>query len=92
LGNLSNDLIGKEGMVANVASRIFSAYMAQGRVSAENSFEWMDRSIRLAIRLSKRTEEMVQKDAERSSSRSKERDEEFTDIFCNPYDYALKQE
>jgi hypothetical protein len=53
-----------EGVVARIAGRIYSAYVAAGRVPEGKEEDWMQRSVREAIRLAQIAEESVQSDEE----------------------------
>ncbi len=53
-----------ETVVAHAASRIFSAYIASGKVNEQNEDEMMEQAINLAIKMAHRTDALVMDDAE----------------------------
>lgn len=53
-----------EGVVYTVAGQIYSAYMANGKVTPGEERKWMEQSLREAIQLAKLTEAQVQSDNE----------------------------
>ena len=53
-----------ETAVLHVASRVFAAYVATGRVTDDNEPEMVNRAVRAALRLALVTEKLVQSDDE----------------------------
>ncbi|MGZ8921103.1 MAG: hypothetical protein ACXW3L_08970 [Limisphaerales bacterium] len=53
-----------ESAVFTVAGQIYSAYIANGKITPGEERKWMERSLREAIQLAKLTEEQVQSDSE----------------------------
>ncbi len=53
-----------ESVVAHVASRIFSAYIASGQIVDQDENAWIKKSIKQAIKLCVATDEMVISDEE----------------------------
>ena len=53
-----------ESVVAHVASRIYAAYVASGRVTSGEESNWIQRSIDQAIELCLATDEAVASDGE----------------------------
>ena len=53
-----------ESLVFKVAGRIYSAYVAAGKVSEGEERQWMERAIREAVHLAQLTEAQVQSDNE----------------------------
>jgi hypothetical protein len=53
-----------EAIVAQSAANIYAAYIAAGRVPAEQEHEWMRRSIQEAFTIARLTDEAMQSDSE----------------------------
>jgi len=53
-----------EGIVLQVAGRIYAAYLTAGRVEEGKEEEWMARSLREAVRLAQLAEERIESDSE----------------------------
>jgi len=53
-----------EGVIANMASRIFSAYLQKGEVNDTNADEYIRKSAQLAIRLANYTDAVCKSDGE----------------------------
>ena len=53
-----------EGIVAQIASRIFAAYIAAGQTQVRNEEEVLDKSIALAIRLAQKVDQALESDNE----------------------------
>lgn len=53
-----------EGVVYTVAGRIYSTYLAIGKINTGEERKWMEQSLREAIQLAKLTEAQVQSDHE----------------------------
>jgi len=90
LADPDNDLVGKEIIVANIASRIFAAYMAQGKVNPESTFEWIDRSIRMALRMIGRTKEMIDMQEQGEEYISEREHSEILEVFRESYETILE--
>lgn len=55
-----------EIVIINAASRIFSAYIAAGQVTAQNETEKIDKAITIAINMARKVENLVLSDSEPS--------------------------
>ena len=53
-----------EAAVAQIASRIYSAYIISSRVTDENEAEMMDRALQVALRIAQKAENMIKSDNE----------------------------
>jgi hypothetical protein len=54
-----------ESVVCDMASRLLAAYIASGRLSAENEDELVERSVALAIKLAHKADRTIESDDER---------------------------
>lgn len=57
-------LQGSEAVVAHAASRIFSAYIAAGKVDDQNQEAMMGKAVELAVELARVTDKQVLDDSE----------------------------
>ena len=53
-----------ESIILSAASRIFSAYITAGKVTADNEEQMMLKAIKTAIRMADKTDAMVKSDEE----------------------------
>ena len=53
-----------ESVVAHIASRVFSAYVAADQVHERNEEHMIEKSIKVAIKMAKKTDSLVMDDAE----------------------------
>jgi hypothetical protein len=58
------DLKLSEATVLHAASRIFSAYLVQGKMTEENEQKWIERSIEIAIKMAQLVDIRVESDGE----------------------------
>lgn len=53
-----------EGIVSQMAARIFAAYIASGQTQASNTEEFLDKSVALAVRLARKVDQALESDDE----------------------------
>jgi len=53
-----------EAAIAHMASRIFSSFIAAGKVTEQNENELMDRSIALAMSMARKVDNLIDSDSE----------------------------
>ncbi|MDZ4202422.1 MAG: hypothetical protein U1C96_09790 [Gallionella sp.] len=53
-----------ESVIANMASRIFAAYVQKGEVGDANADEYVEKSVRMALRIAVRADAVSKSDGE----------------------------
>jgi hypothetical protein len=53
-----------EGVICEMASRLFAAYIASGKLTAENEDELIERTVSIAIKLAQTADRVIESDDE----------------------------